>query len=533
MSTAEDRRRAVLVLGALVLAALPFVVISAFQAVHDSPTFDEPVYIQAGLAAIAQHDLRLNDEHPPLAKVLAALPVLLAHPTLTPLTSNPAADEHRENAAFVRAQDRRRLLQRETELARIVPILEALVCGLVIFRLGSKLHGDVAGLVGAVLWWWNPLTLGVGHLDGIDVPFTLATLLVAWALVTHIDHRSRRSVVVLGLACGAALLTRHTGVIVVGGAIAGLLATRRRTVRDALLVGGIAFASIWAAYLVLDPRLNAHLGLLPSVYVDGVRHILDLGRQPGPGFLLGQRWVGARWWFWPVALAAKVPVTTLVASLLGVAGVVATAGPRRWTWVRALLLPMVALVLFTLTQARPVGVRYLLPAVGLLLMSAGATLRHGRRAVVGLAATGAFAFASMIGASAHALAWTPWPFHPGYRSLTDSSVDWGQDFDALDRWSAAHHPRVAYFGPRGRSGADLSAARPLLGVDRAIITGWVAASATLITGDPADHLGWLRGYCPVGSINGSVLLYFFRSPPVETSFHGRPPTYCATGATSS
>lgn len=36
--------------------------------------------MSADLAAVLHHDVTLNDEHPPLPKVLAVLPVLFAHP---------------------------------------------------------------------------------------------------------------------------------------------------------------------------------------------------------------------------------------------------------------------------------------------------------------------------------------------------------------------------------------------------------------------------------------------------------------------
>ena len=38
-------------------------------------------------------------------------------------------------------------------------------------------------------------------------------------------------------------------------------------------------------------------------------------------------------------------------------------------------------------------------------------------------------------------------------------------------------------------------------------------SATRLTSDHADRLSWLRAYCPVGTIGGSVLLYRFDTPP--------------------
>ena len=58
------------------VAIVAFLVLGGFEAWHDSPTFDEPVYVSAGLVAILHHDVADNAEHPPLFKVLAALPVL-------------------------------------------------------------------------------------------------------------------------------------------------------------------------------------------------------------------------------------------------------------------------------------------------------------------------------------------------------------------------------------------------------------------------------------------------------------------------
>ena len=61
----------------LVLLAACFLGLGLAEAWSDSPTFDEPVYVAAGLAEVLHHDVTFNDEHPPLAKVLAVLPVLL------------------------------------------------------------------------------------------------------------------------------------------------------------------------------------------------------------------------------------------------------------------------------------------------------------------------------------------------------------------------------------------------------------------------------------------------------------------------
>src|SRR5205085_7616129 len=102
------------------------------------------------------------------------------------------------------------------------------------------------GVLGAVLWWWNPLTLGIGHVLGIDVPFTLAALLVAWALLRYLRAPAADwNAALLGLACGGALVTRHTGLIVTACAPPAAAVTGDRRVRHTLMVVAVTFGVVW------------------------------------------------------------------------------------------------------------------------------------------------------------------------------------------------------------------------------------------------------------------------------------------------
>ena len=47
-----------------------------FSAWNESATFDELAHITAGYSYLTQKDYRLNPEHPPLVKDLAAFPLL-------------------------------------------------------------------------------------------------------------------------------------------------------------------------------------------------------------------------------------------------------------------------------------------------------------------------------------------------------------------------------------------------------------------------------------------------------------------------
>ena len=66
----------------LAVLAAGFLALGVAEAWADAPTFDEPVYVSAGLAAVLHHDVTLNDEHPPLAKMLVAIPLLWSNPPI-------------------------------------------------------------------------------------------------------------------------------------------------------------------------------------------------------------------------------------------------------------------------------------------------------------------------------------------------------------------------------------------------------------------------------------------------------------------
>jgi hypothetical protein len=127
------------------------------------------------------------------------------------------------------------------------------------------------------------------------------------------------------------------------------------------------------------------------------------------------------------------------------------------------------------------------------------------------------------------IVYTAAPFRPGYRVATDSNLDWGQDFSLLATWSRSHHPYVAYFGPRGITAGDFPNARPLVGVAPPRISGWVAASASDLTSADRTSLAWLRAYCPVGTLGGSILLYHFTSAPRSVPGPPAPANVCAGG----
>jgi hypothetical protein len=301
----------------------------------------------------------------------------------------------------------------------------------------------------------------------------------------------------------------------------------------------VAWAVVWAVYLALDPSVVVHSWpILPEPYVQGLRYLADHDTAASPGFLLGQAWLGTNVWFWPATLLVKLStpiLLLLVAGPLVLVGLVRSGAVTRSTWRQtlvAVILPAGILFVFELPNPRTLGVRYLLPSIALWTVVASPLALVVRRWMMAAGLAVLLLAAGVLAAFSYpaSLAWTAPPFTPGYRVATDSNVDWGQDFGLLAAWSRGRHPRVSYFGPRGITVADAPGARPLVGVAPRSITGWVAASATDLTSAESGPLAWLRGYCPVRTLGGSILIYYFVTPPTATAGPATPAALCPGSA---
>jgi 4-amino-4-deoxy-L-arabinose transferase-like glycosyltransferase len=527
----------------VLVVILAFLVLGGIEAWRDSATYDEPVYVSSGVIAVLHHDLADNAEHPPLFKVLAALPVLAVQPVVPGDGRWNANNERTYSARFVDAQLKAGKIRAVTFSSRIVPLLETVAVAVALYALAAFLFGAWSGVVAALLWLCNPLVLGIGHLDGVDVPFALTTVLVSLAAVRWLQRRDRRSLVWLGLASGAAASAQTTGLLLGAVALGIVLfagwrggSRRWELWRPVVLVCAVAWVCIWVPYLVLNPSVCIHSWLvLPQPYIEGLRFLASNDTGGSPGFLLGWSWSGANVLFWPATLLVKLPIATLVVLIAGTLVWVALARSGRisravcWQSAVAVALPALVLFVFELPNPKTLGARYLLPSIALwMVVAAPIALVVGKRLMgASLGVVLSLAVAVTAASFPNSIATSTAPFVPAYRVATDSNVDWGQNFGLLTAWSRSRHPFVAYFGPRGITWANVPGAKNLITTPPSDIEGWVAASASDLTSADRDALGWLRGYCPVGNLGGSILLYRFTSPPTSTPGPATPAAACS------
>ncbi len=550
MARPDDPISPRLALACLALLSVQFLVLGALQARGDALTYDEPITMASGWTGLAWHDLRINPEHPPLPKLLAALPAALTRELPVPETASSwqrgAGQELALELVRASGDDLRGL----TFLFRIVPLLEALGVGLLLYALGSHLFGRGAGLLSATLWLTAPLAVGFGHIDGLDVPAAGSVLLALLALAHQLERPGPVRLLLLGLGLGVALLTRAgVGLVVVAVVVLVLGLTppwgRGRSALRALVAAALAWLVLHGAYLALDPggphasviaplpaagqgSLPARLALLvpwPGGFEASIRFMTSFHAQgSAPGYLFGRGFEGAPWWFWPGSLLLGLTPVTLLALVAGLSRFGGLEPERRR---RALLLlaPMaLGLGALLLMAQRPYGVRYTIPLATLLMLAAGpaAGLLRGRWGRWLLAAALALQLGGLWLSHPHSLARTSPLFPQAWRWGADSNVDWGQDFHRLQAWAQDKRaPWISWFGFGPSTSLEeipgAVSAHPL-GVWAAFRppppdTEWVVVSASNLNAYAAEDLAWLRAWCPVDIIGATMLVYRFEALP--------------------
>ena len=550
---------------ALVAAA---VALQAGLAVHamrgSSATFDEGAHLPAGYTHLALGDHRLNPEQPPLAKLLAAAPLLAVRPVVkTDARSWVEARQWEFGRSFLyRWNDADRLLF----LGRL-PIVALASCLVVaVFLEARRRFGDAAAAASLGLAALSPDVLAHGALVTTDLAFALFFFLSVVAFSRVVEEATPRRVVAAGLATGAAFATKFSAPILVPVLLLlGLVGPRRRRLPLALAgVFALTLLVVWASYgfrpalspdagvravqraeleaPVESPLLRvavaaADAGLVPEDYARGLVFVMRHS-EARRTFLLGELSDRGFPHYFLVTFLLKTPVPLLVLTALALVRIGRL--PRReavFLW-----LPVLVYAASTVTRGLQIGHRHLLPLYPFLFVAAGeaaARLWSWRRpAGLALAAAlGLWYAGGTLRQHPHHLAYfneiAGGPAN-GWRVLVDSNLDWGQDLKRLATWMRENGvPRVklSYFG---------SADPAYYGIDAETLPGYTAPHAPRVTreirpGDvvavsvtnlqgvylePEDRalMARLRALAPIGRAGWSIRIYradFAWPPPAR------------------
>ena len=488
---------------ALVLCVMAFLQVTSVR--RESQTVDEGVYIAAGYAQLRLGDDHLNREHPPLGKLLQAIPLLfmgLRLPTDDP--SWRSGDQYAFAQRFLYANTRSP--DAILFVARCVTIILTILFGLTLAIWVRRRAGDWPAAIALVMFAFDPNILAHGRYATEDLPlaFFLFLAVVLWGRAL----RTLRPLdfAVAGLAIGAAMFSKASGILVVP--IVLLLAVQRfrrpwPALRGVLIASVVGLAVGMATYFF---------------WVDHYRMVIwmteDHTRAGQVADLFEHVTTHGLWYFYPAVAALKTPIAVFELALFAVV-VFAWRRPRVPD-AATLLVPTVVYGIACLTSPIDIGVRILLPIYPLAYALIALVLAEFRPRLIAGVLLAALVVESTLVYPNYLAFFNAFAGGPGggVRYLVDSNLDWGQSSKELKVWLDAHGDSAACVAYFGQADPAYYGVKELPWSRTTRPDCLLAVSATvLFAGAPFgdERLFWLRNLQPIAKIGASIYVYDLRA----------------------
>ncbi len=444
---------------------------------ESSQTSDEAAHLAAGYSYLTRGDFRLNPEHPPLLKEIAALPLLALDLNFPEGPLWEKAEEWNIGRLFVHEN---RVRNDTLLLLGRLPILGlSILLGWSLFLCGRRIFGPRGALLALALYVLDPNVVANSCLVTTDIGLALFFFLTVWAAWRWAERPGPGRLALIGAALGATFASKYTAfwILPVIGALAAILAIADLPLpvrpwsrlspliaraagiprRGAALLAAAAMVAAIAAAVLAATYFGTGLPAYWTGLSQGLKHT-------GEGhlaYLAGSYSTEGWWYYFLFAYAIKTPIGILI-----VLAAAAVAAMRGWRAGRAaelgLLVPLALVIGITCLWKVNIGLRHLLPAYPFLYLAAGrllappvaATQRARRLAAVvvtiGLAWTGVEAARIAPYNLTYFNAFVGGPSQ-GHRWLLDSNLDWGQGAKALRRFLTERNVPFVYCAFSGNS----------------------------------------------------------------------------------
>ncbi len=186
----------------------------------ESFTFDETAHIGAGYSYLTQRDMRLNPEHPPLIKDLAALPLLflnLNFPKDDPSWTQPEPVRWWFQFDFANKFLYHSGNNPEEILfwAKLPMIMLLIFLGWFLFWFTKKEFGPKVSLFVLFLFSFSPNFIAHGRLVTTDVAATLGVVLATYFWLKFLKKPDKKNMIFAGLIFGLVMLLKFSLMLLV------------------------------------------------------------------------------------------------------------------------------------------------------------------------------------------------------------------------------------------------------------------------------------------------------------------------------
>lgn len=509
----------------------------------DSATMDELAHIPAGYSYLSQKDFRINPEHPPLIKDLAAVPLLflnLNFPKDSPAWTTEVNGQWWLGSEFLyhSGNDANRIIF----WARIPMILILVFLAWFLFRWTKKEFGNKAGLLVLTLFSFSPNFLGHGRLVTTDVGATLGLLLATYFWLNFLKNPSKTNTILAGLIFGLVMLLKFSLILLIPffgiitivyvllkkeniikylslSILAGLIGVifvilpvyqfhvlnypPERQLSDTQFIlksspfGPLKSLCIWAADKPIIRALGHYLlGLLMATQRVGAGNTV---------YFMGMISAAGWWYYFPAVYFLKnslsFHILTLIALILALAAVRRPLRIKDWIlnhFTEFSMLVFLAIYWFTsISGSLNIGVRHIFPVFPFTYILIVLMLQAGLKEIKNPSLKKAgWALVLILMAWYIVSSLATYPYYlsyyneavggtdQGYKYVVDSNYDWGQDLKRLKKFVEENNIekiKVDYFG-----GGDvyyyLGDRWERFNPKDGPQKGWLAISATLLQG---------------------------------------------------
>lgn len=499
---------------AVVLLTL-MAVLAGGAAMRESATFDEVAHLGAGVSYLQKLDYRMNEEHPPLAKMLAAAPLVIhgvradysdvSWTFSKGLFSSMLGEWSWGHQLLMRWNDPRSTLL----WSRFPMLLLTLAFGWVLYAFGSRLGGQWGGLLCLACYVSYPAFLAFGPLILTDLAVTLFCVLSVWFFAEMWRTPNRATALRFGLALAAALLSKFSSGLLFFG-FAGFILSLRwfpladqpkdpdslrewRRVRRKYLRTGVLWAAliVYATYFVISwnqptsslQRLGSgalalifrRLLMPPWLYLRGLALFVLMSSRPT--FILGHAYAHGVWFYFPVLFMLKSTLSFLALLVLaGLAAYVAKVRLRgtllhesivpaelQFHW-RALWVFLAIFVAACLLSRLDLSIRHFMLPISLiiLLLAPLPRMLHLLDNAGWRPARITASFVVLLACASVATAARAYPYYipflnsfslgkPGYTLVNDSNLDWNQSLPEAEDFVRKHGLKDVLLGEYGFS----------------------------------------------------------------------------------
>ena len=528
------------------LLAVLYVAQCAWFIRTQSLTYDEPVHIAEGLNAWRYGRFEQYNDHPPLARLWCALPLL----------------DQKWQVDVERRFDSFRVIRITPDpvslawRARAMNVLLGLLLAWLVWRAADRLFSRTAANFALALFAFSPSLIAHFSIAATDGAATLFIFATAWALVRWRQEPTWQKTFGFGLLLGLLLLAKFSTAPMFVLALLWMLPLGADKITQVLARWNwsktaaaflLALLVVWAGYFFHVSHLTVRDGTLTATfpnwnepivkpvrgnrnysllipageYVEGFRELVRHNRQGQPAFFLGQISYHGGWkLYYPVVILLKWPTIVLGLSLIGVA--IALIGPGRKAHVPADLWIMASFPAFYLAMAIParfnLGDRHVLPMYPFAILFAAAVSEWaGRKRAV---TTLVILLAALN--AADALRYAPGylsyftPFvrpAESFRLLTDSNLDWGQGLLALRDYQRNHPSERISLSYFGSVDPQLYGIKSNFFGGQKQVSGTVIVSATNLSGQylaEPERYRWLLEQKPVKILDHSLYVFQVR-----------------------